>query len=122
MAACKKITLEEHFLAPGFDDYWKQTSPTSIRGSEPTAWQVIDFGEQRLGAMDGAGMPFSFSLAGPGVRIERDAPTAVRKAREANEFSPARSRSGPIAIRVSPICPCRMSTRRPTNWSGALRT
>jgi hypothetical protein len=29
VAACKKIALEEHFLAPGFDDYWK-TSVTDV--------------------------------------------------------------------------------------------
>lgn len=124
MAACKKIALEEHFLVPGFDDYWK----TSVTDVDPAVQsqlhgRLIDFGEQRLGAMDGAGIARSvLSLAGPGVQIERDAPTAVARPAKPTNFSPARSRSGPIAIRVSPICPCRMSTRRPTNWSGALRT
>ena len=88
MAACKKIALEEHFLAPGFEDYWK----TSVTDVDPAVrsqlhGRLIDFGEQRLGATDGAGIARSvLSLAGPGVQIERDAPTAVRKAREANEF------------------------------------
>ena len=41
----------------------------------------------RLGAMDRAGIARSvLSLAGPGVQAERDIATAVRKAREANDF------------------------------------
>ncbi|MFY9827053.1 MAG: amidohydrolase family protein [Rhodoplanes sp.] len=88
MAACKKIALEEHFLAPGFDDYWK----TSVTDVDPTVQsklhgRLTDFGEQRLAAMDSAGITRAvLSISGPGVQIERDAPTAVRKAREANDF------------------------------------
>jgi 2,3-dihydroxybenzoate decarboxylase len=57
-----------------------------FRGPEPTG-RLTDFGEQRLGAMQRVGIARAvLSLAGPGVQIERDAPTAVRKAREANDF------------------------------------
>jgi 2,3-dihydroxybenzoate decarboxylase len=88
VAACKKIAPEEHFLAPGFDDYWK----TSVTDVDPTVQsklhgRLTDFGEQRLAAMDSAGITRAvLSISGPGVQIERDAPTAVRKAREANDF------------------------------------
>jgi 2,3-dihydroxybenzoate decarboxylase len=83
-----KIALEEHFLCPGFETYWK----TTVGNVDPAILgQVVarltDFGEMRLAAMDGAGITRSvLSLAGPGVQAEPDAATAVRKAREANDF------------------------------------
>jgi 2,3-dihydroxybenzoate decarboxylase len=84
----KKIALEEHFLCPGFDDYWKPT----VGDVDPAIYQRViarlsDFGELRLAAMDQAGIARSvLSIAGPGVQAERDAKTACRNARAANDF------------------------------------
>jgi 2,3-dihydroxybenzoate decarboxylase len=83
-----KIALEEHFLCPGFEEYWK----TTVGDVDPQIYgQIVaslsDFGERRLEAMDRAGIERSvLSLAGPGVQIERDPATAGRRAREANDF------------------------------------
>src|SRR6185295_16208223 len=84
----KKIALEEHFLCPGFEDYWKLT----VGDVDPAIYgqlvaRLSDFGDLRLAAMDRAGIARSvLSLAGPGVQAEPDAKTACRKAREANDF------------------------------------
>jgi len=84
----RKVALEEHFLCPGFEDYWK----TTVGDVDPTilarvTGRLTDFGEQRLTSMDGAGIARSvLSIAGPGVQMERDVATAVRKAHEANDF------------------------------------
>lgn len=88
MATCRKIALEEHFLCPGFEVYWKATvadvDPEILRGLK---CRLFDFGAQRLDAMDRAGIARAvLSLSGPGVQIERDTPTAVRSARAANDF------------------------------------
>src|ERR671916_377112 len=83
-----KIALEEHFLCPGFEDYWKAT----VADVDPAILSKVvarlsDFGELRLSSMDGAGIERAvLSIAGPGVQAERDAPTAVRNARAANDF------------------------------------
>ena len=80
----EKIALEEHFLCPGFEDYWKPT----VGDVDPAFYaQVVarlsDFGDLRLAAMDRAGIARAvLSLAGPGVQAEHDAATARRNARE----------------------------------------
>jgi 2,3-dihydroxybenzoate decarboxylase len=84
----RKIAVEEHCLCPGFEEYW---APTVVdlpakRRDEFHA-RLTDFGEMRLAAMERAGVERCvLSLAGPGVQAERDARTASRKAREANDF------------------------------------
>jgi len=84
----RKIALEEHFLCPGFEDYWQ----TTVGDVDPAIYRQVvarlsDFGELRLGAMDKAGIARSvLGLAGPGVQIERDVATARRNARAANDF------------------------------------
>jgi len=84
----KKIALEEHFLCPGFLDYWNPTAadlPAAIR--ERALARLTDFGEQRLAVMDRAGIERAvLGLAGPGVQVERDTATAIRNARAANDF------------------------------------
>ena len=83
----RKIALEEHFLCPGFEDYWK----TTVGDVDPAVLSAVvarlsDFGEQRLSAMDRVGIARSvLSLSGPGIQIERDTAIAIRKAREAND-------------------------------------
>jgi 2,3-dihydroxybenzoate decarboxylase len=84
----RKIALEEHFLAPGYEDYWTPT----VRGVDPKhasnlLARLTDFGEMRLKAMDDGGIARSvLSIAGPGVQSERDVATATRRARNANDF------------------------------------
>src|SRR6266853_5328511 len=84
----KKIALEEHFLSPGFEDYWQTTTgeitPDIFRLAVA---RLGEFGDLRLAQMDRDGIERAvLSIAGPGVQIERDAATAVRRAREANDF------------------------------------
>jgi 2,3-dihydroxybenzoate decarboxylase len=83
-----KIALEEHFMCPGFEDYWKTTvgdiNPDFLR---QIVTRLADFGDLRLQAMDRAGIGRAvLSLAGPGVHIEHDTMVACRNARECNDF------------------------------------
>src|SRR5262249_6467297 len=58
--------------------------PAAGRGEPPA--RLTDLGEPRLAAMDNAGIARAvLGLAGPGVQAERDTPTAIRKARDAND-------------------------------------
>jgi 2,3-dihydroxybenzoate decarboxylase len=83
-----KIALEEHFLCPGFEEYWKAT----VADVDPNILKQVvarlsDFGELRLASMDGAGISRAvLGLTGPGVQAERDTATAIRNARAANDF------------------------------------
>ena len=84
----RKIALEEHCLTPGFEDYWGPTV-VDLPANKRTDFlaRLTDFGEMRLAAMDRAGIERCvLSLAGPGVQAERDPKTAVRRARESNDF------------------------------------
>jgi 2,3-dihydroxybenzoate decarboxylase len=83
-----KIALEEHFLSPGFEDYWATTAgeiaPDIYRQAVA---RLGEFGDLRLAVMDRGGIERAvLSIAGPGVQIERDTATAVRRARESNDF------------------------------------
>jgi len=84
----KKIALEEHFLSPGYEDYWRPT----VGNVDPKVAinllaRLTDFGEMRLQAMDQAGITRAvLSIAGPGVQSEPDAAAARRRARESNDF------------------------------------
>jgi 2,3-dihydroxybenzoate decarboxylase len=84
----KKIALEEHFLAPGFETYWAPTvgnMDPAIR--DRVLARLVDFGDLRLEAMDRAGIERSvLSLSGPGVQAEPDTATACRKAVEVNDW------------------------------------
>lgn len=84
----KKIALEEHFLSPGFEEYWNTTTGDlpAVKREQALA-RLRDFGETRLQAMDRAGIARAvLGLAGPGVQAERDTATAIRNARAANDF------------------------------------
>ncbi len=83
-----KIALEEHFLDPATVDYWR---PTMVDVAPPKVAQLFgcltDFGELRLAAMDKAGIARAvLAIAGPGVQVEHDTATAIRKARASNDF------------------------------------
>ena len=84
----QKIALEEHFLCPGFEEYWHPTAADLPRARREQALaRLSDFGETRLTAMDRAGITRAvLGLAGPGVQAERDTKTAIRNARAANDF------------------------------------
>lgn len=82
-----KITLEEHFMAPGFekhsDAFLKLLSPDQakrLRG------RLGDFDAERLELMDKGGITRTvLSLTGPGPQGE-DPRTAVEAAQRANDF------------------------------------
>lgn len=84
----QKIALEEHFMAPGFEEYFGKTAiniSPALFGKAADA--LTDFGERRLAAMDAAEVRVAvLSLAGPGVQAERDTGIALRKAMECNDF------------------------------------
>ncbi len=83
-----KIALEEHFMHPDFVDYWATTAlniSPDLFGKAHAALE--DFGEGRLAAMDSIGVQKAIlSLAGPGVQAEKNTATAVRLARQVNDF------------------------------------
>jgi 2,3-dihydroxybenzoate decarboxylase len=83
-----KIALEEHFLSPGFEEYWEVTTTDIARDIyRQAAVRLADFGEQRLAAMDRGGVSRAvLSIAGPGVQSERDTATAIKRARASNDF------------------------------------
>jgi 2,3-dihydroxybenzoate decarboxylase len=84
----KKIALEEHFMAPGLEPYWQSTMGDVEPATHDRLLAALrDFGDFRLAAMNQAAIERSvLSLAGPGVQIEPDVPSACRKASEANDF------------------------------------
>ncbi|HUC48362.1 MAG TPA: amidohydrolase family protein [Xanthobacteraceae bacterium] len=84
----KKIALEEHFLPPSFEGYWRPTVAGVAPGHAAKLLAALtDFGEARLKSMDEAGIARSvLGLAGPGVQAERDTATAIRNAKSANDF------------------------------------
>ena len=84
----QKIALEEHFLSPGTVEYWRPTmGSVEPKLAEDFYARLTDFGGQRLEGMDRGGIARAvLSIAGPGVQAERDAATATRNARDANDF------------------------------------
>jgi 2,3-dihydroxybenzoate decarboxylase len=83
-----KIALEEHFLDPATEPYWRPTMVDVAPQKTAQLYSCLtDFGEQRLKMMDDFGIARAvLAVAGPGVQAERDAATAVRRARESNDF------------------------------------
>lgn len=97
-----KAALEEHFIFPSFLDYLDRAMPhVSASARADLIRRLLDFGEERLRAMDAAGVHIAvLSLSGPGVQVEEDAGLAVKRAREANDL---------LAVEVQ---------RRPDRYSG----
>ncbi len=93
----RKIALEEHFLAPGFRDYFETTAVNISPDLFGRAYDALqDFGNRRLETMDAGGIEISvLSLAGPGVQVERDTAVAIRRARECNDFLAEKMRDEP---------------------------
>lgn len=84
----RKIALEEHFMAPGFENYSKvflnnlsDTERAQLTG------KLSDFNDQRLEEMDRGGIDLVIlSQSGPSVQAEPDVATAIARARENNDF------------------------------------
>ena len=53
----QKIALEEHFLSPGFEDYWLPTmGNVDQKAVSGLLGRLKDFGDTRVAAMDSAGI------------------------------------------------------------------
>jgi predicted TIM-barrel fold metal-dependent hydrolase len=82
----RKIALEEHFITPDLIDKVTGGLP------DPAVWEeaqrrLLDLSDIRLADMDEAGIDYSLlSVTGPAVQGEVDPATAVRMAREKNDF------------------------------------
>jgi 2,3-dihydroxybenzoate decarboxylase len=84
----KKIALEEHFLDPATEPYWRPTMVDVAPAKTAQLYAALtDFGDQRLKMMEQHGIARAIlAIAGPGVQAERDAAAAVRAARASNDF------------------------------------
>ncbi|MBT2304134.1 amidohydrolase [Variovorax paradoxus] len=102
MTRIRKIALEEHFMAPGFERY----SKSFMQHIDPAVYtelsrRLTDFDELRLAEMDRAGIDLVIlSQTGPGVQGETDLASAIDGAKMNNDF---------LAERVA---------RRPTRYAG----
>jgi 2,3-dihydroxybenzoate decarboxylase len=88
MNQVRKIALEEHFNAPGFESYsevFLKNIPVRVR--KELSSRLNDFDDLRLADMDKAGVEkVLLSQSGPGVQAEQDTILAIRKAQENNDF------------------------------------
>jgi 2,3-dihydroxybenzoate decarboxylase len=97
MTGTRKIALEEHYMAPGFERY----SKTFLQHLSPTAQQALsqrlcDFDELRLAEMDKAGIALSvLSQTGPSVQAETNLADAIGLARQNNDFLAAQVARNP---------------------------
>ncbi|MBV9564578.1 MAG: amidohydrolase [Bradyrhizobium sp.] len=93
----RKIALEEHFMAPQFITYFKSTAVNiSADLFDKAVGALSDFGERRIAAMHHNEISHAIlSLSGPGVQIEKETRTAVRLARECNDFLAERIQLNP---------------------------
>src|SRR5262245_19289927 len=84
----KKIALEEHFLDPATEPYWRPTMVDVAPARTAQLYSSLaDLGEPRLQMMDKTGIARAvLAIAGPGVQAERDTAAAVRAARASNDF------------------------------------
>jgi 2,3-dihydroxybenzoate decarboxylase len=83
-----KIALEEHFLDPATEPYWRSTMVDVAPEKTAQLYACLtDFDERRLKMMEEHGIVrMVLSVAGPGVQAERDPATAVQRARASNDF------------------------------------
>lgn len=88
MNQVRKIALEEHFMAPGFESYsevFLKNIPANTR--QELSSRLNDFDDLRLTEMDQNGVEMVLlSQSGPGVQAEPDTALAIRKAQENNDF------------------------------------
>lgn len=88
MTRIRKITLEDHFMAPGFERY----SKAFLQFIDPATYaelsrRLADVGELRLAVMDAAGIDLMvLSQTGPGLQGEADRGAAIGYAKENNDY------------------------------------
>ncbi len=84
----RKIALEEHFMAPGFENYSKAfTKHMDADARSYLASRLGDFDDMRIAEMDKAGIDYVvLSQTGPSVQSERDPSVAALRAMENNDF------------------------------------
>ena len=82
-----KIGLEEHFIIPEMLDYCLEYMPKVSTERKAKLIKVLsDLGEERLSAMDRAGLDYAvLSISGPGVQAEKNAMLAIKRAKQAND-------------------------------------
>lgn len=88
MTRIRKIALEEHFMAPGFERYSKAfLQHIDSATYAELARRLADFDELRLAEMDAAGIELSvLAQTGPSVQAETNVQDAITRARENNDF------------------------------------
>jgi 2,3-dihydroxybenzoate decarboxylase len=97
----RKIALEEAITTPATKDYLAITlAVASTPESAAALTQALEDSDQRIGAMDDAGIDiFVLSQTSPGVQAEKDAGIAVARAHEANDFMQALIKQHPDRYR-----------------------
>jgi 2,3-dihydroxybenzoate decarboxylase len=97
MKRVPKIALEEHFSAPGFDQYSANLARAAPAGFLANlAAKLTDFDDARLAEMDAGNVEYVIlSQTTPGVQAETDVALAIRRARENNEFLACRAARHP---------------------------
>jgi 2,3-dihydroxybenzoate decarboxylase len=88
MNRVRKIAFEEHFMAPGFEQYSAVFLNTMAQDSRTALLrQLGDFDELRLAEMDRGGIDkVILSQSGPGVQAEPDTAQAIARAQQNNDF------------------------------------
>lgn len=88
MKRIKKIALEEHFNAVGFEDYSKAfVKHIDSADARELMARLHDFDAQRLEVMDRAGIEYVvLSQTGPGVQVEKDVSVTIERSRQNNDF------------------------------------
>lgn len=84
----RKIAFEEHYTAPGFQEYSKVFAQhIDAESLAELGRRLSDFDELRLRDMDENGIDYVIlSQTGPGVQAELDPAVALRRARQNNDF------------------------------------
>ena len=88
MKQVRKIAFEEHYTAPGFAEYSKAfVQHIAPALAAELGARLADFDGLRLRDMDEAGIDYVIlSQTGPGVQGEKDPATALRRAKDNNDF------------------------------------
>ncbi|HEV7611772.1 MAG TPA: amidohydrolase family protein [Steroidobacteraceae bacterium] len=119
----RKIALEEHFSAPGFQEY----SKSFTRHIDPVVRadlgaRLEDFDEWRLMEMDRAGIDFAIlSQTGPSVQAEPDYAVAVRRAKQSNDFLAAQVARHPTRFGGFATLPMHMPEGAASELTRAVR-
>ena len=81
-----KIALEEHYLTPGFVDYWRAAVPgIDEEFARSLLAQMSELGERRIEVMDAAGIETAVLSSAGSVQREADAALAVKVAAKGND-------------------------------------